>query len=585
MDKRFFSIKYKIIILISILLTISTITISFYNYNLSKNKLEQSGNIILKNGVKMVKEAIKLKNEEVLKGLITIDEAKEDIKQYILGKKDVNGHRPINRNIDLGDNGYFFIINTNSICLAHPSLEGKDLTRQTGLKNKEKLITKEFIEKAYDGGGFTRYYWTLPYSKNQIASKIVYSEIEDNWNWVICSSIYMSDFNKGANEILKNNLVIQFITIFIGIIISIYFSNHIIEPLNKVINSLVLLSKGTLNLKNLNLKSNDETKILADAFDKMKENLIKEINKTKLTKEKLADLNSKLEQKVLKRTEILNLTNKKLKKSFIETKKANEQLKNSMIELKKTQNQLIEAEKMASLGNLVAGIAHEINTPLGVSVSTISHLENLFEINLKNLQNNKMTKESLKNYMIQSNESVEILKFNINRAANLIENFKEVAVDQSNEKKIEFNMKDYLKKIILSLKHEYKNKDYKININCDDDLIIDSYPGVLSHIITNFILNSIKHGFYNRYSGIIDIDVEQTKLGFRLFYKDDGIGIEEKNIKHIFEPFFTTKKKSGGSGLGLNIIYNLVNKKLKGTIKCESELNKGTLFIIETNVF
>lgn len=585
MHKKFFSIKYKIIILISVLLTITTISLSFYNYNLSKDKLEKSGNIILKNGVKMVKEAIKLKNEEVLKGLITIDEAKEDIKQYILGKKDLNGHRPINRNIDLGENGYFFIINTNSISLAHPNLEGRDLSGQTGLKNKEILITKEFIEKAYDGGGFTRYYWTLPYKKDDIASKIVYSEIENNWNWIICSSIYMSDFNKGANEILKKNLLLQFAIIFIGIIISIYFSNHIIQPLNKVINSLVLLSKGSLSLENLNLKSNDETKILADAFDKMKENLINEINNTKLAKEKLADLNSKLEQKVLKRTEILNLTNRQLKKSFIETKKANEQLKNSMIELKKTQKQLIESEKMASLGNLVAGIAHEINTPLGVSVSTISHLEYMFENNFKNLKNNKLTKESLKNYMIQSSESIEILKFNINRAANLIENFKEVAVDQSNEKKIEFNIKNYLKKIILSLKHEYKNKNYKININCDDDLIVNSYPGVLSHIITNFIINSIKHGFYNKDDGIIDITVEKTKFGFKLFYKDDGVGIEQKNIKHIFEPFFTTKKESGGSGLGLNIIYNLVNKKLKGTIKCESSLNKGTLFIIETNVF
>ncbi|WP_291636543.1 ATP-binding protein [Clostridium sp.] len=248
--------------------------------------------------------------------------------------------------------------------------------------------------------------------------------------------------------------------------------------------------------------------------------------------------------------------------------------------LKYHQQTLDENEKMVALGSLVAGVAHEINTPLGIGVTTSSYMQKINYESRKALVEGIFSKKDLVNYMEDMDESLELLQYNLERASEIIKSFKRIAVDQTIESIEEFNVAEYIHSIVVSLRHEYKKHNHSFNVQCDKELSITSYPGILAHILTNFIMNSIIHGFAEIENGKIDIIIFKDKNMFNLQYSDNGCGISEENIKKIFTPFFTTKKHIGGSGLGLSIVYNLVTKKLYGSISVTSKIGKGTTFII-----
>lgn len=250
------------------------------------------------------------------------------------------------------------------------------------------------------------------------------------------------------------------------------------------------------------------------------------------------------------------------------------------LQLKDKQKELLESEKMASLGNLVGGISHEVNTPIGIAVTSVSHLELLNTKYQELLKNGDMTKLDLFDYMNRVDEVSIILKANIDRAAQLISSFKEIAVDRSIDMLVEINLKDYINKIVLSLHHEIKKTNHEII--CDiPDKYIRTYPGAISQIFTNLIMNSLIHGFEEDESGIIKISIGFDDQSYYIVYSDNGKGIPKENINKIFDPFFTTSRGVGGSGLGLNIVYNLITSKLGGTIRCESSLGKGVEFDIK----
>ena len=277
------------------------------------------------------------------------------------------------------------------------------------------------------------------------------------------------------------------------------------------------------------------------------------------TKEALRLLNETLEHKVIERTQELSET--------IET-------------LKKTQNQLIQAEKMASLGSLVAGVAHEINTPIGLGVTGISHFDDLLKKIYEAYQQDDLSQQEFEDFLTSAREISNITLLNLNRASEIIRSFKQVAVDQSSTHKRMINLREYIEETLLSLHSSIKNTQHKIEIHCDHDINIMTYPGVISQILTNLILNAIIHGFENKESGKITIIAIQKEKMIHLHFEDDGKGISKENISKIYDPFFTTKLGTGGSGLGLNIIYNIITMQLKGTIQCTSEEGKGTVFEI-----
>lgn len=284
----------------------------------------------------------------------------------------------------------------------------------------------------------------------------------------------------------------------------------------------------------------------------------------------------------------LRLQNERLEKSHMEINKAadvlrerNDDLKESMDELNHAQEQLVESKKMAALGGLVAGVAHEINTPVGVGITAVSFLQDKTR-DIMDVQSSRGTStEEINTYLTSASEAASIIYTNLKRAADLVHHFKQVAVDQFTEAHRKFDLKEYIDGTLLSMRYQYKRTGHTITVNCPDQLIIDSYPGVFSQIITNLTINSLTHGFDDMESGHIIFDITQQEDRIHFRYSDNGKGMDAESVKRIFEPFYTTKRGQGGSGLGMHIVYNIITQTLGGKIRCTSSEGKGAVFDIE----
>ena len=261
------------------------------------------------------------------------------------------------------------------------------------------------------------------------------------------------------------------------------------------------------------------------------------------------------------------------------------ELESALVNLKQSQEQLVISEKMAVLGGLVAGVAHEINTPLGIGVTAASFLESKVKEIVEQYQSDELTKEGYEEFLSNAIEGSQIILRNLQTAANLVRSFKMVAVDQSSEAMRSFRLKEYISNILLSLQPELKQTKIAVEVVCPDDLTLNSYPGDFSQIFTNLIMNSIAHGFNQGADpGNIRIVVERDRDDVVIRYTDDGSGIPGNVIPRVFDPFFTTNRQAGRSGLGMHIIYNIVTQKLKGSISCEAPSSKGVLFVIRVPI-
>jgi len=256
------------------------------------------------------------------------------------------------------------------------------------------------------------------------------------------------------------------------------------------------------------------------------------------------------------------------------------ELENSINDLSNAQQKLVESEKMASLGSLVAGVAHEINTPVGLSLTGITHIQTLTDTMSKSFNDGTIKQSGLRKYIEDISELSESMRLSLISAAELIKSFKKVAVDQNTELKRTFHLQDYIHDVLLSLGNVLKKTNIKIDNLVPVDLEMNSYPGIISQIMTNLITNSILHAYDEGSVGLIVIDAYIIDGAMKIKYKDNGKGMDEHTAKHIFDPFFTTNMGQGGSGLGMSIVFNLITQKLKGTIELNSKEGVGTDFII-----
>lgn len=288
----------------------------------------------------------------------------------------------------------------------------------------------------------------------------------------------------------------------------------------------------------------------------------------------LLNYNQELESKVNERTMELYAMNEELTAMNIE-------LNDTLENLQLAQTQLIESEKIAALGSLVAGVSHEINTPVGVAFTAASYLESINKDIIELIYNSKLTKKELMGYLDLVKETTEILNINLERAVKLIQSFKDIAVDRSSDNVKEICLKDYINMIIFSLKHEYKDKEILFKVDCDENLKIFTYPGEFSQVMTNLIMNSLTHAFKNKLRGSIIITVYNEFDFIKIDFKDDGVGIPKEILSKIFNPFFTTNRSGGSTGLGLSVVYNILKSKLDGDIECISNLDVGTKFVFK----
>jgi predicted ATPase/signal transduction histidine kinase len=257
------------------------------------------------------------------------------------------------------------------------------------------------------------------------------------------------------------------------------------------------------------------------------------------------------------------------------------ELSKALDDLKATQKQLVEAEKMAALGGLVAGVAHEINTPVGVGITLASTLVEVTQTFKAEIDRGQLKKSVLTNYLDTAQESASLMLTNLQRAGDLIQSFKQVAVDQTHLEQRSIALKSYLEDLLFSLSPQLRQAQHTLTLTGDDSISIISYPGAIAQLITNLLNNSLLHAYPTGAAGQLHIGIQQTDEFAILKYSDDGCGIPPENLDKIFDPFFTTARDRGGSGLGLHIVYNLVTQKLGGTIEVESTVGKGTLFVIQ----
>lgn len=260
---------------------------------------------------------------------------------------------------------------------------------------------------------------------------------------------------------------------------------------------------------------------------------------------------------------------------------ANIELKASLEILERTRDQLVQSEKMAALGGLVAGVAHEINTPVGVGVTAASFLQTKTEELQKLYREGDLKRSDLENYLSTIDEVARSILINMERAAELISSFKQVAVDQSSEEKRYFNLEDYINDVLLSLRPRYKKTGHGIEVNCSGDLMIFSYPGAYSQIVSNLVMNSLIHGFEEGKNGKMIFDITRKENSILFVYRDTGRGMDQEQILKVFDPFYTTMRGKGGTGLGMSIVFNLVTQTLGGTINCKSSLGNGVEFTMK----
>jgi two-component system, NtrC family, sensor kinase len=249
-------------------------------------------------------------------------------------------------------------------------------------------------------------------------------------------------------------------------------------------------------------------------------------------------------------------------------------------DLRQTQESLLQSERLASLGSLVAGVAHEINTPVGIALTSASVLKAATDEIQEAVATTGIKKSDIMRYLETAAESARLIMNNAYRAAHLIHSFKQIAVDQTSEARRPFALKDYIDEIVSSLQPKLKKTPIRLSMNVPPDIVLDSYPGAFAQVITNLTLNCVEHAFEVDTAGEIQISARLDGDIVELHVNDDGKGISPDVLDRIFDPFFTTRRGQGGTGLGLNIVYNLIAKQFGGTIAVASTLGQGTHFTL-----
>ena len=315
---------------------------------------------------------------------------------------------------------------------------------------------------------------------------------------------------------------------------------------------------------------------LQQAYDELEDKVQLRTQELFAANEELTAMN----QQMLAINESLQQAVQELEKEIAERHRAEQQLNQALNHLQKMQQHLIQSEKMAALGSLVAGVAHEVNTPVGVSLMASSHLQLISEDFLLLCQNGVPSRQNMVEYLESLREAAAIITQNLERAGKLIKSFKQVSIDQSHETKRTFYVKKYLDEILLSLHPSIKKAKHHIEVDCPEELAIKGSPGTFAQIISNLIMNSVVHAYKPGETGNIRITVRQEADSTIFIYTDDGKGMNATVLSKIFDPFFTTARGSGGTGLGLFVVYNIVTQQFGGTITCDSTPGQGVTFHI-----
>ncbi|MBV9983561.1 MAG: HAMP domain-containing histidine kinase [Bradyrhizobium sp.] len=353
-------------------------------------------------------------------------------------------------------------------------------------------------------------------------------------------------FDRTLTDISRRVLLIA--AIFLGIIVAagVLIALSIRLPLQQIMTAMRAIALGDYGREVQGIQARDEVGAMARAVEVFRENAI--------AKRKTED----------------------------ELRASKEKAESALFELNTAQQNLIDAERLAALGGLVAGVAHEVNNPIGISLtvaSSFARRSEIFETDLRS--NGALRRSQLEEFVRTSRDAAQQLVANLHRAAELIQSFKQVAVDRSHAERRQFNLSEATDQIIASLRPVLKRAPIGLSVDVPEGLIIDGYPGSYGQILTNLFLNAVSHAFADGRSGTIAISARARGADdVEINFTDDGAGMTPDVQRQAFDPFFTTRRNEGGTGLGLHIVYNLVTQQLGGRMMLESRLGQGTTFRI-----
>jgi signal transduction histidine kinase len=335
------------------------------------------------------------------------------------------------------------------------------------------------------------------------------------------------------------------LSLSISVVIGLAIAGTIVRPLRALMNAMHAIVSGDYARAVRGVEARDEIGEMARAVDVFRENAIAR------------------------------------RQAEIELKESKEGAEYALKELQETQQSLIEAEKLAALGGLVAGVAHEVNNPIGIGLTVASSFARRCDQFSQEVRDGAVRRSKLDEFITGSQEAAKQLVANLNRAADLIQSFRQVAVDRSQAERRVFDLKEATEQIVTSLRPALKRSSIALSVDLPAGIQMDSYPGPYGQVLTNLVLNALVHGFPGNRTGAIRLTARAIgSFQVEIEFTDDGIGMSAEVQHRAFEPFFTTRRNRGGTGLGLHIVYNIVTRRLGGRLRLESEIGRGTTFRI-----
>ncbi len=481
--------------------------------------------------------------------------------------------------VKLYESGFGMVVTNHGLIISESFGERESISSE-----KLKILASEnALTNIKEGSEYTEYVQDEDDEQNLFMSyaPINIGNTETPWSFV--TIVKTDEILKEVNQLISVLVLISTVGVIVmGITVS-YNTEKVVQPLRMTLDLAEEISKGNLKVKFPNdvLDKNNEISRMAVVFNQMIDNL--ELSFDKINRANEALQINEIQLRI--RTTELAKSNKELETHKINLEKVVEtrtrKLQISLAELKETQSRLIESEKLASLGVLVAGVAHEMNTPIGVCVTSSSYLTNKVEKIIEKIDTGDLKKNELIDFINITNDCSATIDLNLERVSSLIKKFKLISMEQTLEEKTHFSLVNKIEEALAGLRMDLGEIIHEITIFSEEDIEVYSSSDAWNKVIKNLVHNALAHAFLDGEKGHVSIRIVNLTDRIRLSVSDNGVGIYKENLDRIFDPFFTTKRGSGRAGLGLNIVYNTVRQSLNGTIYLNDNYHDGTEFIVE----
>lgn len=378
----------------------------------------------------------------------------------------------------------------------------------------------------------------------------------------------ISELRRHIQIAMLSAFALALLTLIVTYIATSLLSRYFTRPVNRIISTMQQVARTKDYSLRVSSSELIELDMLAHNFNTMLDRVQQYLRQQQKAEQYAHQLNSELEQQVQDRTNAL--------------RNANQELLDTLEQLHQHQGRQVEAQKMSSLSELVAGISHEVNTPIGLAITSGSMLQEKLAALDARMQSEELTSSELQQFLQTATENASMVNRNLRRAADLVDNFKMLAIEHAGEDPTEVDLQALFEDIVTSCLTTLDPVQHvKTSVRCDITNPVRVKVGVWQQILASLLENSLIHGFAQREEGHIEITISHHVERLRVVYKDDGCGVPADILRRIFDPFVTSKRGSGNSGLGMHLIYNLVSHTLDGSIRCHSQPEQGFEVVIE----